>query len=196
VLLSLLCCYPGGLVLVWGSPKFSQGAKITVSVIFGLFTVSAVITNSIDRAHRQEATAPRSTVEPSAATATATATAAQRPTARPQKPTPPKPTAMVVPLQTLLSEYKSNEVRADSQYKGNVVQITGIVGDVKKDILGSIYVTLGTGAAFEIPVAQCFFDDRLAQQAATLNKGSKITVRGRVDGLMMNVLVRDAEFVP
>ena len=99
-----------------------------------------------------------------------------------------------VQIEALLSEYKGNEVRADAAYKGKVIETTGIVGNVKKDITDSIYVTLGTGAMFEIPVVQCFFDDRLAKKAAALNKGDRVTVRGTVNGLMMNVLVKECEF--
>jgi hypothetical protein len=38
---------------------------------------------------------------------------------------------------------------------------------------------------------QCFITDFYVQRAATLSKGSRVTVRGRVDGLMMNVLVKN-----
>ena len=100
-----------------------------------------------------------------------------------------------VQIETLLSEYKGNEVRADTAYKGKVIETTGIVNTVKKDITDSIYVILGSGAQFEIPEVQCFFDDRLAKKAAALNKGDRVTVRGTVSGLMMNVLVKDCEFV-
>jgi hypothetical protein len=98
-----------------------------------------------------------------------------------------------VPIETLLGEYRSNEVRADSKFKGKLVQVAGVVGDVKKDLLNSVYVTLGTGAPFEIPEVQCFVQD--ASTVASLSKGDRVTMRGRVDGLMMNVLVRDCEVV-
>lgn len=114
-------------------------------------------------------------------------------------PSPPekveKGPATEVDIKTLLKEYKDNEVRADGQFKDKYVQVTGKVGDIKKDITNSIYVTLGTGAAFEIPQVQCFFDDIHAQKAASLSKGATVTVKGRVSGLMMNVLVKDCEFV-
>lgn len=106
----------------------------------------------------------------------------------------PEATPTAVEIRKLLAEYSDNEVRADSTFKGQFIQTTGIVDDVKKDIMDSIYVTLGTGRQFEIPQVQCFFDDAHAKEAAALSKGTRVTVRGRVDGLMMNVLVRDCEF--
>jgi hypothetical protein len=108
---------------------------------------------------------------------------------------PKQQAAKQVEIRTLLREYADNEVRADSNFKDQVIQTVGIVDDVKKDITNSIYVTLGTGKQFEIPQVQCFFDDAQAQKAASLSKGAKIGVRGRVSGLMMNVLVQDCEFI-
>lgn len=98
-----------------------------------------------------------------------------------------------VPIEKLLGEYKDNEVRADGQFKDQLIQVTGVVGDVKKDITDAIYVMVGTGKPFEIPEVQCFVAGGQEKRAAALSKGSKVTVRGRVDGLMMNVLVRNCE---
>lgn len=99
-------------------------------------------------------------------------------------------------LPSLLSEYKDNEVRADQKFKGSWIELTGKVGDVKKGIVGDdIFVTIGTGAMFEIPVVQCFPDKDQASKAAQLSKGADVTVRGRVDGLLGNVLVKDCEIM-
>jgi hypothetical protein len=103
--------------------------------------------------------------------------------------------AMSVPIKTLLSEYKDNELRSDGKWKGKLVQVTGKVDNIKKDIVGSPYVTLGTGAAFEIPVVQCMLDDASSGRASSLSKGRTVTVKGRVDGLMMNVLLRDCHIM-
>ena len=98
-------------------------------------------------------------------------------------------------LGNLLDEYKDNEVRADAKYKDQTIEVTGLVGDVKKDILGSIYVTVGRGALFEFPVVQCFAARGQEAAAANLSKGNRVTVRGRVSGLVMNVLVKDCTIV-
>jgi hypothetical protein len=99
-----------------------------------------------------------------------------------------------VDIRNLLAEYADNEVRADATFKGRYVLIDGIVGDVKRDLLNTIYITIGTGPLLEIPKVQCFFSEAYAKRAAQFSKGSRITVRGRVDGLMGNVLLRDCEF--
>ncbi|MCY1083423.1 OB-fold protein [Archangium lansingense] len=107
----------------------------------------------------------------------------------------PDEAVKMVHLREILSEYRDNEVRADSHFKGRVIQTAGYVRDVKRDILGKIFVTVGTGQQLEIPVVQCAFSDAHAQKAASLSKGTPVGIRGRVDGLMMNVLVKDCVFV-
>lgn len=92
-----------------------------------------------------------------------------------------------VPIATLLSEYKGNEVRADGLYKDKNIRVTGTVDDVKKGLGGGMYVTLGTGKQFEIPQVQCQLDDSDTNKAAALKKGAKVTVAGKVTGLLLNV---------
>jgi hypothetical protein len=118
-----------------------------------------------------------------------------RPQSRPQPKPAEEEKAIMVPIGELLGSYKDNEIRSDAAYKDKWIQTTGLVGDVKKDILGSIYVTVGTGAVFEIPTVQCFFEKDQTEAVSSLSKGNKITVRGRVSGLMMNVLVKKCVLV-
>lgn len=104
--------------------------------------------------------------------------------------------AMRVSAKEVLEEYKNNEVRADGQYKDKLVQVRGLVGETKKDISGAIYVTIGTGGLLEVPVLQCFAKDGEEKAFAALNKGDTITVAGRVEGLMMNVIVKECVINP
>jgi hypothetical protein len=95
----------------------------------------------------------------------------------------------------LLGEYKDNELRADGKFKGKTVQVTGVVDAVKTDVMGHIDVSVGTGKILEVPVLQCFFAASEAAGVSSLSRGEKVTVRGRVAGLTMNVLARDCELV-
>jgi hypothetical protein len=97
----------------------------------------------------------------------------------------------LVKINDILSLYKDNEVKADLQYKNKCIEVTGSVDLIKKDFLDNMYVTLGTGAIFEIPVIQCHLNKEQEMTAANLTKGQKVTVKGRVDGLMMNVQLKD-----
>lgn len=101
-----------------------------------------------------------------------------------------------VELRSFLRSYENNEVRSDGLYKDHDIQISGRVGEIKKDILGSMYVLVGTGRGMlEIPQAQCSLTEDQLQKASKLVKGQKVTVHGRVEGLMFHVQMRDCEIV-
>lgn len=104
-----------------------------------------------------------------------------------------KVSAMQVDIRQLLRDYEGNEVAADNRYKGKSVEVTGIVGDIKKDLMSNLYVTLGTGKEFEIPTVQAFFDDSMNAQLGNLRKGQKLTVICTISGLMMNVLGKNCQ---
>lgn len=96
-----------------------------------------------------------------------------------------------VSAKDLYYTYQQNEISADNNFKDKTFYVEGIVDDIKKDILDDIYVTLRTGEV--IGSIQCFLDD--SDVAAQLKKGQRITIYGKCDGLMMNVLMRDCKVV-
>lgn len=96
-----------------------------------------------------------------------------------------------VDLATLLSEYKENEVRADARFKGRFISVTGNVDEVKKDLLGSVYVLVGTNKRFEIPQVQCSIARGHEAATVSLSRGQTVKVAGRAEGLMLNVHLAD-----
>ena len=91
---------------------------------------------------------------------------------------PPTP----INLTQLLSEYGSNEVRADDAYKGKVVEFSGTAGEIQRSAIGGISLAIGTGKRFETPKVKCFFDDAQTTKVKALSKGDSVRVRGRVQG--------------
>ncbi len=96
-----------------------------------------------------------------------------------------------VKLHDILYAYKNNEVRADNMYKNKYIKVTGYVDSVKKDLFGGLFITVGTGRRFEIPQIQASFDDSQNSVLSQLRKGQQITVVGKVEGLMMNVQMKE-----
>ncbi len=89
----------------------------------------------------------------------------------------------------LYDAYTANEVAADNSYKGKVIAVTGTVDGVGKDIMDDTYITLvGDGV---IGSVQCFISKDFISKAATVSKGTTITITGTCDGKMMNVLLKD-----
>ncbi|MDX9925554.1 MAG: hypothetical protein RBS48_12395, partial [Ignavibacteriaceae bacterium] len=42
----------------------------------------------------------------------------------------------------LVADYKANQVAADSKYKGNIVEVTGTISTIGKDIMDTPYISL------------------------------------------------------
>ena len=93
-----------------------------------------------------------------------------------------------VSAQQLYADYEANGVAADQRYKGKVLRVTGYVNNIDRDIMDKIYVTL-KGDQY-IGDIQCFFAEGHANTAAQLQKGQQITVKGKCDGKLMNVLLK------
>lgn len=90
----------------------------------------------------------------------------------------------------LFEEYQKNEVAADGRYKGQVLEVSGLVKDIGNDIMNSPYVILGENVDNPIGT-QALFAPSERDGVAELSKGSRVTVRCRGGGKMMNVILRD-----
>lgn len=92
-------------------------------------------------------------------------------------------------------DYQANEVRADTMYKGKILEITGVVESIGKDFLDTIYVELSVGDEYSFTSIQCFFADSHTEAAANLNEGKRVTIKGRCEGLTMGVVIRGCSIV-
>jgi hypothetical protein len=104
----------------------------------------------------------------------------------------PRPTnqtpELSIAARYLYADYKANEVAADKRYKDRVIEVTGRVDNIGKDIMDTMYVTLDTGEM--IGSIQCMFGTEHANSLAGLSKGQSVTIQGKCAGKMMNVLLQ------
>ena len=98
-----------------------------------------------------------------------------------------------ITASSLVAAYKANEVQADSKYKGETLEVSGVVKSISKDILDSAYITLSGGDP--VRSVQCYFQASEQSKLGSLNKGQSLTVRGRCEGVMMNVQLKDCVIV-
>lgn len=98
-----------------------------------------------------------------------------------------------ITAKELMDAYNENGVKADNEYKGKILEVTGIVDTIDKDILDTVYVTIGTGAQFEWNV-QCYFkDEGEIAKAAELSPGEEVTIIGECDGkAILNVDLKNS----
>jgi hypothetical protein len=105
-------------------------------------------------------------------------------------PPPPAPRISAASLQAI---YKQNEIAADEQYKGKVLEIEGVVEAISKDAFGNLYLTIRSGAFLGLHAE---FDDEHKSELATLRAGQRVLIRGRVDGFLMDsVMVKSCQLV-
>lgn len=105
------------------------------------------------------------------------------------------PPELSVDAETLVNDYKANEVAADQKYKGKVIEISGTVDTIGKDIMDTIYVTLRVGDPDfpSITSPQLFFSNEHENEAAALVKGEPLRAKCRCDGKFMNILLKGCE---
>ena len=94
---------------------------------------------------------------------------------------------VTVSARKLYKEYNDNEIAADEKYKGQIIQVSGIIRDIGNVIMDNAYVTLIGDQYFGD--IQCYFNEKSI--VAGLSKGKRITVIGSCSGLMMNVQINN-----
>jgi tRNA_anti-like len=100
--------------------------------------------------------------------------------------------ASAISAVDMVSHYDANEIAADQAFKGKKVAVKGTVGNIAKDVTGTMYVTL-EGPDDTFRDVQCFFADSDANVLASLSPGQRLIVQCRCDGLFMNVLLKECE---
>lgn len=104
--------------------------------------------------------------------------------------------ALKVSAETLRQAYKANEVSGDNQYKGKLVEISGTIDSIGKDITDEAYVTFETPESVSFDHVQCMFKKSEEATLGTLTKGQKITLQGTVSGASLgSVIVRGCTVV-
>jgi len=94
----------------------------------------------------------------------------------------------------LMAQYKANEIAADRAYKGKWLEVTGYVKNVGKDILNERYVALYSEAQFDILCVQCYFGRQHDDALASVRAEGQCTLRGRCEGMLLNVVMKDCYF--
>jgi len=88
----------------------------------------------------------------------------------------------------LYAEYKDNELRADSRYKGKIVEVTGVIESIGREILGHPYITLkiddyGWGSV------QCVFPESEIGSLIQVSPGQSVKVVGEVLGKTLGIVL-------
>lgn len=94
----------------------------------------------------------------------------------------------------LATEYAANEVAADGKYKGKIIEVTGIVDSVGKDVLDNPYVSLSGGRGNFMGV-QCYFAKHDLGSLSKLAKGQRVTLKCRGAGKTVSPSLKSCSIV-
>ena len=93
------------------------------------------------------------------------------------KPTPAPEPVLALSASQLIEEYKKNKVRADREYKGSLLLVSGRISEIEGD--GKIY--LQVGSAFEFDDVRATLKDKDA--LIKLDRGMQVELLCRGDGI-------------
>jgi len=93
-----------------------------------------------------------------------------------------------IDAKVLYDEYESNQVAADQKYKGKVIVVTGSIKDIGKDLMDQPYIKIGRSAVLGV---DCTFVKKDSSPIANLQKGQTVSVKGRVEGKIINVKITE-----
>jgi len=93
---------------------------------------------------------------------------------------PPSEEVIKITAEQLVAEYEENQVRADLNYKGKILEVSGEIGHIGK-VLFSDDPSVSLTAGFLSSVV-CLFDSSWQSQVAQLEIGQYVTIQGTCRG--------------
>ena len=80
---------------------------------------------------------------------------------------------------TLVQEYRANVMRADNQYKGKTLSVTGPISGIKQTYSGEYYIVLKGESIYDISV---YLQESEIIKLEYLSNSQRITIIGTCDG--------------
>lgn len=102
--------------------------------------------------------------------------------------------ATEITAEQLSSAYAADETAADQLYKGNLLEVTGKVNSVNKNLMGVYFVKL-SGGGIEAWEIQCMFDEQYGSVVEQLQQNDVVTIKGMCDGYYMSIKMKDCVLV-
>lgn len=102
--------------------------------------------------------------------------------------------AITIYSERLVAKYEENQIAADKEYKGKILEVEGFVGEISKDFFGYRYVTL-TASKHTYRTVQCFFGGSSESKLVELRPNQILKIRGRCEGQLIHVVLHNCTIV-
>ncbi len=108
-----------------------------------------------------------------------------------------KDSVIKVDYEKLHQEYMDNPIAADAKYKGKILELTGKVDNIDREIAGNPYITFNIGGEYSLKDVRITFKKSEEEKVTKLKKGEEITIRGECRGTLLSTTVslNDCEIV-
>ena len=109
---------------------------------------------------------------------------------------PITPTVIAVTVEEVYSACESDMAAANTRFRDKVLKVTGVVDRIEvKDMLDIYYITLNNAERNLLQGIRCVFGRKYGPELTKLIAGQTVTVRGRYDGSIMDICIRDCVLV-
>jgi hypothetical protein len=107
----------------------------------------------------------------------------------------PKPVQEVT-VAELCSSYHSYGMAGHDEFKDSVFRVTGLVDSVvNKDVVGTYRVALNDSEPHPLGEVYCKFKKEDAPELSRLSVGQELTVEGKYEGFVTNIMLTDCVLV-
>jgi hypothetical protein len=114
---------------------------------------------------------------------TATTDSSSASSQQPSTPAPsPAPPPIKVSDEALTNEYVNNQFSADEKYKNQVLDVSGTVAAVDRDVMGNPYVSLSNSQFIEDTVFHFTNNATDTASLANISAGEQVTIQGTCKG--------------
>ncbi len=119
-----------------------------------------------------------------------------KPEPEPEPKPEPLPVAMEVTVDDLLSAYREQGEAADGRFADKILSLTGVVTRVEiNDNLDVYYIILSSLEKKHWQSIRCVFEKKYQAELSRLAKEQTATVRGRYNGSIIDIRMRDCVLV-
>ena len=99
-------------------------------------------------------------------------------------------------VEELLATYETEGVAADAKFVDKILKITGVVERTEvKEALDIYYITLTGAETSSLQSVRCTFHRMYGAELSQLTPGQTVTVRGKYDGSIIDISLRDCTLV-
>ncbi len=99
---------------------------------------------------------------------------------------------LTIKVEKLFKEYIENEVTIEAKFKDKIIQVSGVVQEMRKDGFEDFSVVLYQDGLKKV---QCIFSEENRKEVAKISTGNKVTIKGKCDSFSWGITLKYCRLV-